>query len=376
MPGPLSARRRILAFWAASDYADYFTPAFLENPDFEVEIVSGHRTSGKSAHAAGPARVARLRERVKRGDFDLIISGNIWNSAWPPHKQLATRLAQAFRFYTYKRGMLDTYLAPGFARLAARVGVPFVTLDLRDPCFVYPWDWPLLRDSFLYFKRELFFWPVRSLGPLVVSRGAEAEACAGKLRPLSYGVPRTRIPETIRPFAERDIDVFMSGMMNPLRHDLMRRLERLKGEFNIEIHDKVSRKLYPEKLSRSKLVLCVESFGCETWRMYEASAAGAVPLLNWPYVQNAFPLEPDRHAIYYSYIGDDFERQIRSALAQPEKLAAISRATHQFTSTYKDRAALGRYVVETALEEFRRNRHPPQPAETAALHPSSSTHHP
>src|SRR5690242_19155195 len=104
---------------------------------------------------------------------------------------------------------------------------------------------------------------------------------------------------------ERDIDVFMSGMMNPLRRDLAQRLERLKDEFNIEIYrEKISNASYLDKLSRSKLVLCVESFGCETWRMYQASAAGAVPLLNWPYVQNAFPLEPNRHAIYYSYIGD------------------------------------------------------------------------
>lgn len=357
MSNPSSARRRILAFWPASDFSEYFTPAFLDNPDFEVEIVSGDRTSGKSPYAAGCSRLARLRRRVKQKEFDLIVSGTVWNMAWPPHKRLATQLAQAFRFYTYKRGMLDTYLAPGFARLAARVGVPFVTLDVRDPCFIYPWDWPLLRDGFLYFKRELFFWPARSLGPLSLFYGSQVEAHADKLRPLSYGIYRSDIPVKIRPMAERDIDVFMSGIMNPLRLDLARRLECLKGEFKIEVHrEKIDREIYIDKLSRSKLVLCAESYGCETWRMYQAGAAGAVPLLNWPYVQNAFPLEPNRHAIYYSYIGDDLESQIRQALAHPEKLAEISQATHQFTAQYKDRAALGRYVVETAIEEFRRKK--------------------
>ena len=355
MPTSSSSRRRILAFWPASDFVEYFTPAFLNNPDFEVEIVSGDRTSGKSPYAAGYSRLAKLRRRVEQKEFDLIVSGTIWNMAWPPHKQLATRLAQAFRFHTYKRGMLDTYLAPGFARLAARVGVPFVTLDVRDPCFIYPWDWPLLRDGFLYFKRELFFWPMRSLGPLGVYYGPKVEAHADKLRPLSYGILPSAIPEKIRSMADRDIDVFMSGLMNPLRLDLAQRLERLQGEFKIEVHrEKISREDYLDKLSRSKLVLCAESFGCETWRMYQASGAGAVPLLNWPYVQNAFPLEPNRHAIYYSYMGDDLESQIRQALAHPQKLQEMSQAAHQFTAQYKDRAALGRYVVETALEEFQK----------------------
>lgn len=355
MSTPSPARRRILAFWPASDFVEYFTPAFLNNPDFEVEIVSGDRTSVKSPYAAGYARLAQLRRRVERKEFDLIISGTVWNMAWPPHKRLATQLAQAFRYHTYKRGMLDTYLAPGFARLAARAGVPFVTLDLRDPCFVYPWDWPLLRDSFLYFKRELFFWPVRSLQPLSIYFGAQVNDHESKLRPLSYGTPPGSTPETIRDFAERDIDVFMSGSMNPLRVELARRLERLKGEFNIEVHlQPLERADYLDRLSRSKLVLCVESFGCETWRMYQASAAGSVPLLNWPYVQNAFPLEPNRHAIYYSYIADDLECQVRKALADPVKLAEISQATHLFSRQYKERAALGRYVVETALEEFGR----------------------
>jgi len=354
VPNSATARRRILAFWPASDYEDYFTPAFLNNPDFDVEIVSGDRTSRKSPHAAGFARLAKLRRQVERKEFDLIVSGTVWNMAWPPHKQLATQLAQAFRFHTYKRGMLDTYLAPAFARLAARVGIPFVTVDLRDPCFVYPWDWPLLRDGFLYFKRELFFWPVRSLLPLSVYHGEQVNQHADKLRPLSYGILQSVIPEKVRPFAERDIDVFMSGSVNPLRIAMGRRLEQLKGEFKIEVcWERIDRTAYFDRLGRSKLVLCVESFGCETWRMYQVSASGAVPLINWPYVQNAFPLEPNRHAIYYSCIGDDFERQVRLALADPARLAEISQATRAFTKQYKDRAALGRYVVETALEEFR-----------------------
>jgi hypothetical protein len=344
---------RILAFWPASDFDEFFTPAFLRTPEFHVEIVSGDRTSGKSPHVAGRARLADLRHRLQRGDFDLVLSGTVWNNAWPPHKRLATRLAQAFRYHTYKRGMLDTYLAPGFARVAALAGVPFAVVDIRDACFVYPWDWPLLRDSFLYFKRELFSWPKRSLGPLQLYAGEEVYRHESKLRPLSYGVPAESKPAQVPPFAARDIDVLMTGLGNPVREEMALRLQRLAGEFNIVVHPtKIGRTDYVDALSRSKLVLCTESAGCETWRMYEASAAGAVPLLNWPYAQNAFPFLPDQHAIYFSLFGEDLERQIRRALASPEKLATIAQATREHTLAYKDRAALGRYVVETTLREF------------------------
>ena len=351
----LSKPVRLLAFWPASDYEEFFAPAFLNRDDLEVEIVSGDRTSGPSPHAANGARLARLRQRVKQRDFDLIISGTIWNTAWPPHKGLTTRLAQAARFYTYKRKMLDTYWAPGFARLAAESGVPFATMDVRDPSFIFPWDWPLLREGFLYFKRELYHWPMRSLGPLKIYVGKEVEDHQQKLRPLSYGAPPGNEGTPNRPFAERDIDVFMSGMVQPLRQIVMGRLEALQTEFKIDLHRKViPAEEYRDRLSRSKLVVCVESFGCETWRMYDASGSGAVPLINWPFVQNAFPLEPDKHALYFSYMGDHLERQIRSALADLPRLEKMSRATYEFTRQYKDRRAIANYVIETTLAEFQK----------------------
>jgi len=354
MTSPTAARPlRLLIFWPASDFDTFLTPAFLNRPEYKVELVSGNRSSGPSPHAADSARLRDLRQRLKRGEFDLVLSGTIWNTPWPPHKQLATRLAQAARFLTYKKSWLDTWWAPGFGRLAREADVPFAVVDLRDACFVYPWDWPLLRESFLYFKRELFHWRDKSLDPIRIYLGREVTGHEAKLRPLSYGITQKYLPDQIVPFEERTIDVLFTGSLNPLRRDILPRLERLGKEFNIEIHTTLLPfDAYYEKLRHSKLVLCVESYGCETWRMYEASGAGSVPLVNWPYVQNAFPLEPDRHAVYYSYIGDDLEQKIRSALAQPEKLKTMSQATHEFTRQHKDRARLADYIVETSLREF------------------------
>jgi hypothetical protein len=288
---------------------------------------------------------------LRAKEFDLVLSGTVWNHPSPPHKQFFTRLAQSFRFFTYKRRMLDTYWAADFARVARQAGVPFATIDLRDPPFVYPWDLPLLQESFLYFKRELFFWPERSLGPLKLSYGNEVEELSSKLRPLSYGV--WTIPQKVRDWAERDIDVFISGSMNPLRIDLIRRLRKFSGELKIEAYEGlITDAEYLEKMNRSKVVLCVESFGCETWRMYQAAATGCVPFVSWPYAQNAFPLEPEKHALYFSYIGTHFEDELRKAFSHPDRLPALGAAARAFVQQYKTRQALGSYVIETTLREF------------------------
>ncbi|MEI9997655.1 MAG: hypothetical protein WDO13_00005, partial [Verrucomicrobiota bacterium] len=139
--------------------------------------------------------------------------------------------------------------------------------------------------------------------------------------------------------AERDIDVFFSGRFapsrspddpnlfgdlahNPIRRQIYERTLRFKEQHKDRytiwcVDGMVPNEKYAELLQRSKLVVCTESFGCETWRHYEVGAAGAVPLANWPYANNYMAFEPDVHAVYFSLIGDDYERTITRALADP-----------------------------------------------------------
>jgi hypothetical protein len=178
--------------------------------------------------------------------------------------------------------------------------------------------------------------------------------------------------------AERDVDLLFTGTIqpgrsaddpnpfgdlthNPIRQQIYERVARLRdqGRFKIVCHnERVSKAEYFELLQRAKLVVCTESFGCETWRHYEAGAAGAVVLANWPYAQNYMPYEPDVHAIYFSLIGDDFERTVARALADPAKLEEISRHGRTFTLAHKERGHVGEMVVEETLREWRgRNGH-------------------
>ena len=365
---------RILVLWGPSHFEMFLPDLLLANPAYEIEIVSGDRTRERSEHAASWGRLLRLRRRLDRGEFDLVVSGPIQNSAWPRPKQFATCLAQAARFLTYKHRMLDAYWAEW---LVAGGKVPLAVVDFLDTSFVQPKDFPLLRAATLYFKINLYFWPRRSIMPLENLYGMRRVIeYARKLRPLTNGVPKSRIPATARPMKERDIDLCFTGRLvpgrspddpnafgdlthNPIRRDIFERIEKLKaaGRYNIHcVNGMVAREEYVELLQRSKLVVCTESFGCETWRHYEAGAAGAVPLCNWPYTTNWMPFEPDVHAIYFSLIGDDFEKTVARALADPAKLDEISRNVREHTLRYKDRAHVGEMVVNETLKAWKQAR--------------------
>lgn len=372
MPTSPEKRLRILVLWGAAHF-EFLIDFFLENPACDFEIVSGDRSSGPSPHAASWGRLLSLRRRLRRGEFDLVISGPIQNSAWPQPKRLATRLAQAFRYFTYKHRMLDSYWAPWLLSGSVRERVPLAVIDFLDTSYVLPKDYPLLKAATLYFKLNLYFWPRRSLMPLETFFGMKrVTRFTTKLRPLTNGVPRKRIPEKARPMRERDIDLCFTGTirpkrsaddpnpfgdltLNPIRQDIYERCLKLKGRHNVYCFDgRVPHEEYLELLQRSKLIVCTESFGCETFRHYEVSAAGAVPLVNWPYAQNYMPFQPNVHAIYFSLIGDDFERTVAQALADPGRLERIAQATRAFTLEHKQRLHVGETIIEETLREHAR----------------------
>ncbi len=374
MDSPAQKRLRLLVLWGPSHFEEFLGPLLLANPAYDIEIVSGDRSSGRSPHAAPWSRLLSLRARLARGEFDLVVSGPVQTAAWPRPKGFWTCLAHAARYLTVRQRRLDSYWTPWLLSGAARGKVPLAVVDFLDTSFVLPKDFPLLQAATLYFKINLYFWPRRSLMPLENLYGQRRVIdLTTKLRPLTNGVPKSRIPATVRPMQERDVDLLFTGTIqpgrsaddpnlfgdlthNPIRQQIYERVCKLRdqGKYKIVCHnERVTHAEYFELLQRAKLVVCTESFGCETWRHYEAGAAGAVVLANWPYAQNYMPYEPDVHAIYFSLIGDDFERAVVRALADPAKLDAISRNVRAFTLAHKDRGHVGDMIVEETLREWR-----------------------
>jgi hypothetical protein len=363
-------RLRILVLWGASHFEDFLPEFLLNNPKYDLEIVSGDRSSKRSPHAASWSRLLSLRRRLKRGEFDLVISSPIQNSAWPRPKSVWTCLAQALRYFTYKHRMLDSYWAPWLLSGEVRDKVPLAVFDFLDTAYILPKDFPLLQAATLYFKINLYFWPRRSIMPLETFLGMKrVTRLTTKLRPMSNGVPPRRIPATARPMGERDIDLCFTGNFarirsatdanpfgdlpdNPIRQAIYERVLKLQDQYKVFcFNGRVLEAEYLELLQRSRLVVCTESYGCETWRHGEVGAAGAVPLINWPYTTNYMPYEPDIHAVYFSLFGDDFERAIARALADPVKLDTMSRNVRAHTLAHKERGHLGDVVIAQTLAE-------------------------
>ena len=343
-----SPKKKLLVFWSSYDFSHIYESAFARHPDFEIELVSAE---GPLRNRAGFRRLLRLRREVDAGKYDLVLANNISRSPFPGNKGFATTASLAGRLLTYQHRRMDSWWAPWVVR-HGRSKTPLAVIDSRDGHYVFPWDLPLLQAAKCYFKKDLMYWPRRDLMPLQnYYTEKKIKPFEHKLRPMSLGLDAGMFVDEARPMKERDIDLWMSGNENnPLRRLIREKCEALAGRYRVVTpKDMVPAAEYREMLQRTKLAVCVESFGGETWRQYEVAAAGVVPLMSWPYTQVTDPLVPDVHAFYFSYIGDHFERMVEQALADPDRLQRMSEAARQFVREKKPRSQLLNYVVETTL---------------------------
>ena len=340
-------KKRLLVFWSTSDFIDVYQSSFAHHPDYEIELVSAR---GLPHEQAGYRRLLRLRKEVDEGKFDLVLVNSVMRSPFPGNKGWATTASLATRYLTYQHRRMDTWWAPWVVRYG-KSKTPLAVIDARDSHYVFSWDLPLLRACKFYFKRDLMNWTMRALQPLQnYYTDKKIEPYLGKLQPMSLGLEESRFAATSRSMKDRDIDIFMSGGDNPLRRLVREKCERLSGRYRVHLHKGLlPLDQYKEMLQRVKLAVCIESLGGETWRQYEVAAAGAIPLMSWPYTQVHEPLIPDEHAFYFSYIADHFERIVDEALCDSDRLQRISDAARQFVLEKKGRRRLLNYVVETTL---------------------------
>ena len=346
---PSPKRKKLLVFWSSTDFIDIYQLAIRNHPDYEIETVAAR---GDRHEHATYDRLLRLRKAVDNGEFDLVVANNIMRSPFPGNKGLATTASLALRNFTYQNRRMDTWWAPWMVR-GGKSKTPLAVIDARDGHYIFPWDLPLLKAAKLYFKRDLMWWPRRALMPLLdFHTDKKIMPLLEKLRPMSLYLDEARFAPSARPMKDRDIDVFMSGTDNPLRKLVREKCFKLGDRYRVVAQPGLlSAEQYREMLQRSKLAVCVESYGGETWRQYEVAAAGAIPLMSWLYTQVTDPLVPDVHAFYFSYIADHFERTVEAALADPARLQRVSDAARQFVLEKKPRSKLLNHVVETTLAE-------------------------
>jgi hypothetical protein len=343
-----SSKKKLLVLWSSFDFAHIYEAAFASHPDYDIELVSA---AAKPCDQAGFRRLLRLRREVDEGKYVLVLANNINRSPFPGNKGWATTASLAARLLTYQHRRLDSWWASWLVR-GGNSKTPLAVIDSRDGHYIFPWDLPLLQAARCYFKKDLMYWHRRDLMPLQnYYTEKKIKPFEHKLRPMSLGLDQSMFAEESRPMKDRDIDIWMSGNENnPLRRLIREKCEALAGRYRVVTpKDMVPAAEYREMLQRTKLAVCVESFGGETWRQYEVAAAGVVPLMSWPYTQVTDPLVPDEHAFYFSYIADHFERTVEQALSDADRLQRMSDAARKFVREKKPRRLLLDHVVETTL---------------------------
>jgi hypothetical protein len=379
-PAPSGRPLRLLIIGWDMEKDFFYKPALLENPNYQCEIMAKE----VDAIAPGHHRVSwpnlfKLRRRLEAGEFDLVVSNYVNDTPWPRHKGPLTQFVKGLKTLATKRiETVDAYFTPWLMK-RLRDRMPMAVVDTSDFFFIPARDFDLLRACTLFFKMNLFHLPNRSLVPLMEEKGwRQVIPLTAKLRPLTCGAWAKFMPKEVRPMKDRDIDLFFSGSLfryqdegenspryygqNFIRLDIMKRVQKLAEKYRIVCQEgMLSDEDYMEMLQRAKLVVCTESLGSETSRPYEVSASGSVPLINWPFTQNYQMLEPNEHAIYFSLIGNDFEKTVEQSLRNPELLASISVKTREHTLKYKQRPLIGDYIVNETMQAFA-DKQQPNPA--------------
>ncbi|MGH6767766.1 MAG: glycosyltransferase family protein [Xanthobacteraceae bacterium] len=315
---------------------------------------------GPQDRTVDAATLPRLMRRLADPSLDLIVVQPTNHAPW----SLSWLVRSLFRRSTL-RGTMPFFRAFGQELLRGRFGAPLAVWDWEEQPFVFRHNTFLLDRATLYFKRELppdhwrvFMGSQHYRVPTARFRMIEQNrARVAKLRPISLGVPRGRLDlPTARPLpaSEKTADVFFTGRVEDSTTVRQRGLEEMKAlrakgirvdvpENNLALTD------YLDRCARAWLVWSPEGYGYECFRTYEAAICGSVPVVNRQTVERHRPLRDGEHCFYYDVEPGGLTRTIETALADRDRLMAMSAAAREFVLANHTLAALARYVAETTL---------------------------
>jgi hypothetical protein len=212
-------------------------------------------------------------ERGRRGDFDLIVFGDIWRNVGP---------------------LLE--LLPWLDR--SRVAF----LDGADHSAPYPcspalwrvpqwWTLPRAHTRGTYFKRESTVRTTQYRYVLPVPRGlAERLPFSRAIRPIAFSIPEEKIveepPEKLKPFTTHVVDAEVAGRVGA------------KSEYAFDTEDD-----YYADLRASRFGITTSPAGWDSLRHYEVAASGCVicfrDLDRKPPTCAPHGLEPGRNCLTY-----------------------------------------------------------------------------
>lgn len=322
---------------------------FLSHP--EAEFL--HTGPGRDVFGVQRRPARQILADVRRGRYDLVISGSSGFPRFNPRKGFLRNLANtAIKFLRQPQLMVSGEFP------YAKILTGLAALDCECRPVIDNRRFQELDRAICYFKRDLPQNPCNAFlytHPKTecsgnVPRIAPFNRWLPKLRPISLGINDSLAEKLSMIEAPKKTDVFFGGDISfrPNRLAGIRQLERLQSEgFKIDIttqrlpHDE-----FIQRCAQAYLVWSPEGIGWDCYRHYEAGAVGSVPLMQSPPIYGYALFKDNENAIYYYVEGDHLAVRVRQALQNRARLVEMGRAARQHVLKWHTHLALSRYVIE------------------------------
>jgi hypothetical protein len=245
-------------------------------------------------------------------------------------------------------------------RQLTRAGIPWALVDRNDQVLLNEGSHLFFRDCTTFFVRELLtnryeiFQAYRRGEPgcRLWPRGPRTEYPLDKIRPISLGlqVPEEKFQKLPR---EKKHDIFFCGLMD-LRTPRISALEEVQESaaregWKLKLADRVPQDEFLKTCAESWLVLSPSGNGWDCWRHSEVLMAGAVPLINYPWIERYAPLRDREHVFFYSPEKGHLSEVIRKALADRGALRTMALAGAEHVRQYHTYQALRDYLLSETL---------------------------
>lgn len=333
--------------------------AFPDSTDhWSTKPVAVLKDAGSRDHLVTLASLPRLARALADPAYDIVVIQP--GSFRPWHWQ---GISRALFRRSALRGNVPYFRMFGQEMIRGRVAAPVAVWDMDDAPLIQRQHLFLLDRSTLYFKRELpadhwrvFMGTVHHHLPTqrfrLIKKQRERLA---KLRPISLGLP-IGFDANVQPVSdsEKTSDVFFAGRVNgssTVRERGLQELLALRAlGYRIDIPEaNLPPDLYLKRIAQSWMSWAPEGYGHETFRAYEASVCGSVPIVNYPSIERYKPLREGEHCFYYDTEPGGLTRVIKAGLSDRTKLASIARSARAFVRAEHTLSAVAQHIVQATL---------------------------
>ena len=239
---------------------------------------------------------------------------------------------------------------------------PLVIVDLGDSAPIGSPTAALLDNAKFAFKRELPTDRWRLLSGVAhphlptqrIRRSPKWARRIAKFRPINLPAFLWKNEFASDVFPEKTFDVFFAGSVagnSTLRADGRAELDRLRGlGVTIDCADQqLSDREFFARMSRAWLAWSPEGLGWQCYRHAEAGLCQSVPIMNYPTILRATPLEEGVHAFYYPPEPGGLTRTIVRALADKERLKRMAASARAHCAAHFTVKACCDYILSTTL---------------------------